>query len=178
MTPAALGIPMLETDRLRLRGPEARDWPTYSEFFGDAEASRFYGGPLRPEQAWKRLAQDIGHWALRGYGIWIVELQESGQAIGGTGLHWAEGWPRRELTWWLTAEARGHGYALEASRAAIEHAVRRLGWDPVETHMADDNAPARALALRLGGRVIAREPFPDGLWRDVYALPAIQEGTA
>jgi hypothetical protein len=46
-----------------------------------------------------------------------------------------------------------------------------LGWDQVETHMNDANTPARALVSRLGGVVIARHPFPDGLARDVFALP-------
>lgn len=46
-----------------------------------------------------------------------------------------------------------------------------LGWSLVETHMNDENEPARRLAEKLGGEVIARERFPDGLVRNVYALP-------
>lgn len=37
--------------------------------------------------------------------------------------------------------------------------------------MDDGNEPARRLAERLDGRVIAREAFPDGVARNVYALP-------
>ena len=48
-----------------------------------------------------------------------------------------------------------------------------LGWSLVETHMKDDNEPARRLAEKLGGEVIARELFPDGLTRSVYALPRL-----
>ncbi len=53
----------------------------------------------------------------------------------------------------------------------IAWAHETLGWDRVETHTRDDNAPARAIVARLGGAVIARETFPDGIERDVFALP-------
>lgn len=163
--------PEIETERLLLRGLCERDFPVYERFFGDAEASATYGGPLAPGAAWRRLAADIGHWALRGYGLWAVTEKAGGRMAGVAGLYWPHGWPRSELTWWIAADARRNGYALEASRAVIAFAYRELGWTLVETHMNDTNTAARNLALRLGGQVIAREMFPDGVERNVYALP-------
>lgn len=164
-------IPTLETARLALRAPAAADFPVYRAFYADAKASAFYGGPLAPASAWRKLAFDIGHWALRGHGMWSLVERSGGKMVGGCGIVWPEGWPRHELTWWIVPEARRNGYALEASRAAIGWAFDALGWSRVETHMDDSNAAARRLAERLGGTVIARETFPDGLARDVYALP-------
>lgn len=162
---------VLDTDRYRMRLPVANDFELYRSFFSDAEASKFYGGPLRDEQAWRVLAGHVGHWQLRGYGIWIVERKEDGRVIGGCGFAWPEGWPRRELTWWLLPEARGAGAATEVSRAAISHAYGDYGWDLVETHMDDRNIGARALVERLGGKIIAREMFPDQRKRNIYRLP-------
>ena len=71
----------------------------------------------------------------------------------------------------LLPEARGAGYATEASRVVIDWAYRVLSWPHVETHMRDENAPARAIAERLGGTIDRRETFPDGVTRDVYVLP-------
>jgi len=164
-------IPEIETERLILRGPIAADFAVYRDFFADAEASAAYGGPLAADRAWRVLASDIGHWALRGFGRWSVVEKGSGRMIGGAGLWWPEGYPRSELTWWIVPAARRQGYAHEASRAAIAFGYRQLGWSRVETHMQDDNAPARMLAEKLGGTVIARERFPDGITRNVYALP-------
>ncbi|MEM9144835.1 MAG: GNAT family N-acetyltransferase [Pseudomonadota bacterium] len=165
-------IPVLETPRLILRAPETADHALYAAFLGRADGpSAFYGGPLRPDEAFQRLAADRGHWALRGHGKWILERRSDGQAVGGCGLVHPPGWPRHELTWWLAEEARGAGLATEASVAAIRWGYDVLGLDPVETHMRDENAAAHALARRLGGWVIARERFPDGATRDVYALP-------
>lgn len=164
-------IPTLMTERLELRAPANDDFPVYRNFFADAEASYFYGGPLEADRAWRVLAADLGHWALRGYGRWSVIERSTGLMIGGCGLWWPEGYPRSELTWWIVPSARRNGYALEASRAAIAFGYNRLGWAMVETHMKDENVAARKLVDKLGGTQILREIFPDGLQRDIFALP-------
>ncbi|MEM5581548.1 GNAT family N-acetyltransferase [Roseibium sp. AS2] len=161
----------LETRRFLLRLPEARDFSVYRAFYGDGEASRFYGGPLRADQAWRVLAGHLGHWQLRGYGVWAIAPKGGADIIGGCGFVWPEGWPRRELTWWLMPAARGTGAAVEVSQAAIRHAYECFGWSKVETHMNDENLAARGLVRKLGGEPIAREHFPDGLERTVYGFP-------
>lgn len=166
-----MDAPHIETNRLVLRALGAEDFSVYERFYADAEASAAYGGPMNSGAAWRRLAIDLGHWRLRGFGMWAVVVKGSGQMVGGAGLFWPQGWPRSELTWWIVPEARRNGYAFEASRAVVDFAYRELGWSQVETHMNDENVAARSLALKLGGRVIAREVFPDGLSRNVYALP-------
>ena len=63
------------------------------------------------------MALFIGHWALRGYGIWVVERE--GALIGRIGLWQPEGWPGLEVGWLLGRDAWGHGYATEAARASM-----------------------------------------------------------
>jgi len=161
----------VKTERLTLRLPTNEDFAVYRDFFADAEASHFYNGPMEAGDAWRVLATDLGHWALRGYGRWAVVEQSTGRMVGGCGLWWPEGYPRSELTWWIVPSARRNGYALEASRAAIAFGYDVLGWELVETHMNDENVAARKLVDKLGGSKILREKFPDGLERDVFALP-------
>jgi len=131
-------IPTIETERLVLRAPNESDYPVYRDFFSDADASHFYGGPVSASRAWGVLAADIGHWVLRGYGRWSVVVKNSGEMIGCCGLWWPEGTQRSELTWWIVPRARRHGYAFEASQAAIRFGYRGLGWALVETHMVDE----------------------------------------
>lgn len=164
-------IPTITTERLILREPRPGDFNVYESFFADPEASAAYGGPLSSGDSWRVLATDLGHWALRGYGRWAVTLKSSGVMIGGCGLWWPHEYPRSELTWWIVPNARKKGYAREASVAAINFGYEVLGWSLVETHMNDENVPARRLAESLGGTVMARETFPDGLTRDVLKLP-------
>ncbi len=171
-------IPALMTERLRLRAPQAEDFAVYQTFFADAVGSGNYGGPLRPDQAFRVLATDIGHWALRGFGKWIIVRRDTDQAIGGCGLSHPRGWPSAELTWWLLPDQRGVGFATEASKAVIAFAYQTLGWPIVETHMRDENKAARRLAERLGGSITRRAQFPDGVTRDVYALPREKDARA
>lgn len=168
MTPTA-PIPVLETERLTLRAPVAGDAEAYARFFADAAASGFYGGPLRRDQAYGILCRDIGHWALKGFGKFVIA--RDGEVLGGCGIVHPDGWPGHELTWWLLPEARGAGIAQEASRAVLDWARDSLGRDHVETHFRDDNLAARRLTESLGGRKQHREMFPDGFARDIYAIP-------
>ena len=171
-------IPELKSQRLILRAPREDDFPVYRTFYTDADASRFYGGPMTASNAWKQLAMELGHWYLKGYGMWSLELRSSGEMIGGCGFWWPSGWPRPELTWWLIESARGNGYATEASIAAIDFAYQTLNWESVETHLDDDNEAARKLVLRLGGSLLTREVFPDGIERYVYSIPPARGKTA
>jgi len=163
-------IPTLSTARTVLLPPSAACEQLYQSFYTDPEASREYGGPLSVGAAWARLAADLGSWHLQGFGVWVIQRRSEGDLVGTCGFWQGKGWPR-ELTWWLLPQARGKGFAHEASRAAVAHAYQGFGWESVETYMNDTNAQARALAVRLGGVATGRRMFPDGLERNVYRIP-------
>ncbi|MEJ6393668.1 GNAT family N-acetyltransferase [Gymnodinialimonas sp. 2305UL16-5] len=172
MTDTAPHIPTLETERLTLRAPGAQDLVSYEAFYAvsDVTVGGYRGGRSAQEVA-EILAQDIAHWADKGFGMFLLRRKGEEAVLGGAGLVHPDNWPSHELTWWLMPEARGAGYATEASRAVIDWAYRVLGWLRVETHMRDENTAARAIAQRLGGTIDRRETFPDGVTRDVYVLP-------
>ncbi len=163
-------IRTLETPRLRLVPPSQACAAAYDSFYTDAEASRMYGGPLTAGAAWARLSADLGSWYLQGFGVWAVQSKLHGEFIGTCGFWQGKDWPR-ELTWWLLPQYRGLGFAKEASLAAVRHAYEVLGWQVVETYMNDENSPARALVLSLGGQKVRRQAFPDGNSRDVFVIP-------
>lgn len=163
--------PTLETQRLILRSPCADDYNAYKIFYRDKIASQAYGGPLTDFLSWKKLAADIGHWHLKGFGMWSIEERLTGQMVGGCGLVWPESYPRSELTWWILPTARRKGYAFEASKKVVEFGYNTLKWDRVETHMNDENHAARNLVFKLDGQFLERARFPDGIDRDVYAFP-------
>jgi [ribosomal protein S5]-alanine N-acetyltransferase len=116
------------------------------------------------------LASDIGTWASQGFGVWAIQEPESEDLVGVCGFWQGVGW-LRELTWWLLPEARGRGFAMEASLAAIACAYEVWKWEVVQTYMQDENRAARELVLRLGGSKTSRQLFPDGIERDVFRLP-------
>jgi RimJ/RimL family protein N-acetyltransferase len=142
-------IPTLETERLTLRAPEARDFDAYAAFRASSR-SVTVGGPFDRVQAHMQLTAIIGHWQLRGFGRWIVADTASDVALGIAGLHHPEDWPEPEIAWSLFDGAEGKGYATEAARAARAYAYDILGWDRVASLIMPNNTRSVAVARRLG----------------------------
>jgi len=144
--------PSLDTPRLRLRPLAEVDFNDYAALCADAEVMRYVGdrGPLSRGDAWRQLAMLVGHWALRGYGMWAVEEIASGAFVGRVGLHYPEEWPEREVAWALARPYWGRGYAFEAATAALRVAFDTLDWPRAISLIAPTNLRSIRLAERLG----------------------------
>ncbi|GLS85762.1 GNAT family acetyltransferase [Cypionkella aquatica] len=145
-----VGIPEIETDRLRLRGPKTSDFDAMAAFLGSPR-SAFVGGPVSSGQAWRSFCHLTGHWLHRGYSMFILADKSTDAALGMAGPWFPEGWPEPELGWSIwDADSEGHGLAHEAAVAARAHAYDALGWKTAISLIADDNLRSQALARRLG----------------------------
>lgn len=147
-------VPSLDTPRLRLRQFAEADLEDYAALCADAEVMRYVGdrGPLSREDAWRQLAMLVGHWVLRGYGMWAVAERASGAFVGRVGLHYPEGWPEPEIAWALARRYWGRGYAFEATTAALGIAFATLGWSRAVSLISPPNLRSIRLAERLGAR--------------------------
>lgn len=144
-------IPRLETENLVLRAYREADFDTFARFY-ETERSRFIGGPLSRELAWRGLATHLGHWALRGYGFWAVEEKASGTFCGHVGLWFPEGWAAPEIGWVMMAGAEGRSIAHEAALAARRYAYGPAGWTTAISAIDPGNLRSIRLAERLGCR--------------------------
>jgi [ribosomal protein S5]-alanine N-acetyltransferase len=170
--PHLVGLPVLETDRLILRGPQASDWPAFRDYRASARTA-FTGGPLTEQKASEQFASFFGHWVMRGFGRLIAQDRATGRPVGHFGpMQWMDG-AQVELTWSLwTAEAEGSGIATEAALAMAAWAFGVLGLTSARAEVHRDNTPSHAIARRLGGQVMPdTRPtwFDDG---DVYHFAA------
>lgn len=77
--------PTIASDRLMLRPPLESDCEALCAFGRSEDRTRFLGGPMDANVQWKTLLADIGHWALRGYGYFSIELTGSGLFVGRAG---------------------------------------------------------------------------------------------
>lgn len=144
MTPA----PIITTDRLVLRGPEATDVEHIIAFYADAERSKGFGGPIARDEAWRWFASVIGHWHLRGYGFWTVTMDA--EPVGFVGLWNPEGWPEAELGWLMFDGFEGKGIACEAALAVRNHAYTVMGFTTMTSNIIPGNDRSVALAERMG----------------------------
>lgn len=145
-------IPSLATARLRLRPHTAADLDAHAAIVADEEVMRYIGtgGPVGRDVAWRQLALHLGHWALRGHGMWAVELRAERRLIGCVGFLNPEGWPGCELAWMFARSAWGQGYAFEAVGAARAFGRDALGVDQPISLIREANARSIRLAERLG----------------------------
>ncbi|AJQ96597.1 GNAT family N-acetyltransferase [Gynuella sunshinyii] len=152
-------IPVLETERLILRGFDERDVDTFAEMNADPRFTRFIGDgrPLNRTESWRLMATLIGHWQLRGFGIWAVELKATGELIGRTGLFYPEGWPGIELAWAFHPDAWGQGYATESALAARDWAFKIAGLGHLVSIIQPNNERSKRVAQRIGERYSHRD---------------------
>ena len=176
MSAMALPLPVIETERLILRGPEERDFETVAQF-GASERSRFVGGPYPRYRSWVGFLAGFGHWALCGFGMWMVEHRESGATAGRIGMIHHDGWAEPELGWHIYDGFEGQGLAFEATKAARSYAACHQGLDRVISHIDPANTRSQALARRLGAR-FERDgmliEWPVQIWRH----PSVIESAA
>lgn len=144
-------IPQLETQRLILRGPEASDYPDFEATFASYR-SRFMGGPLNTYESWMLYAAEIGHWQVKGFGMWMIHDRVTDETYGMAGGWQPAGWPEREIAWIIWPGAAGKGYALEASHAARTYFYDTQGWDGAVSYIDPKNLDSIRLAERLGAR--------------------------
>jgi RimJ/RimL family protein N-acetyltransferase len=144
----------LETPRLFLREFREEDLDSYAAICADQEVVRHIGEgkPLTRVETWQHMATMVGHWHLRGYGMWAVEERESGALIGRVGFWNPEGWPGFELGWMLGRTYWGHGLATEGARVALDYAFSRLEQTRVISLIRSENMRSIRVAERLGER--------------------------
>ncbi|MBJ6372173.1 GNAT family N-acetyltransferase [Sedimentitalea arenosa] len=157
----ALSIPVLKTRRLVLRGPEPEDYPDFKATFTSYRA-RFMGGPLNAYESWMLYAAEIGHWAIRGFGMWMIHDRQTDETYGMAGGWKPAKWPEAEIAWVIWPSAAGNGIALEATHAARDHFYRHCGWQTAVSYIDPKNLDSIRLAERLGAKKDHDAPSIDG----------------
>jgi RimJ/RimL family protein N-acetyltransferase len=170
-------VPILETERLRLRSFRRSDVDEYAALNADLEVLRYLGCGPEPwdrGRSWRHMAFLLGHWQLAGTGVWAIEHRETGAFVGMVGYSEPEGWPGFELAWTLVRRWWGYGYATEGARAALDYAFTVWKRDRVISLIYPENHASSRVAERLGERLQGRinhhgrEMLRYGIDREVY----------
>ncbi len=154
-------IPVIETQRLQLRGPAPEDYPDFKATFASYR-SRFMGGPLNAYEAWMLYAAEIGHWEIRGFGMWMIHDRATGETLGMAGGWQPAKWPEREIAWIIWPQKSGRGFALEATHAVRRHYYEDQGWAGAVSYIDPKNLDSIRLAERLGCVKDKQAPSIDG----------------
>jgi RimJ/RimL family protein N-acetyltransferase len=147
---------LIETERLKLRRWRETDIAPNTQMLSDPDTARFItsdGKPITDEfVGWRNSAIMAGHWALHGFGMFVVEEKGSGKFVGRVGPWLPPSWPGFEIGWGIAREFRGKGYALEAARASIVWAFAIFEIDRIIHCIDRENVASQAVAQRLGAK--------------------------
>ncbi|MGC4866359.1 GNAT family N-acetyltransferase [Micromonospora sp. DT53] len=171
------GATSLETPRLLLRGLRSDDLDGFAAINAQPEVMRYIhdGHPLDRATTAERLAICQRQWDEHGFGLYAVEIRETGELAGFTGLavptFLPEIMPAVEIGWRLGRAHWGRGLATEAAQAVVAHTraeldLRRL----VSIHVVGNDASARVM-VKIGMSLERETVQPDtGRQVRVYAM--------
>ncbi|MEU6997504.1 GNAT family N-acetyltransferase [Nonomuraea sp. NPDC046570] len=144
----------IETERLIMRRWREADREPFAALNADPKVMEYFPGLLTRERSDHLVDRIEQSFDELGYGLWALEVRESGEFIGFTGLALqtfeAPFTPAVEVGWRLTRHAWGHGYATESARAAVAYGFDRLGLAEIVSMTAAVNLRSRAVMERLG----------------------------
>ncbi len=158
-------VPVLETERLKLRGHRLEDFAASAAMWADPIVTRYFGHSFIEEESWTRFLRYVGHWDLLGFGYWLVEEKASGNFVGEIGFadykrdiqSSVELAP--EIGWVLAAASHGKGYATEAVRAATEWGDRNFEASQTTCIIHPENLPSIRVAEKCGYREFERTAY-------------------
>ena len=162
-------ITTLQTEHLNLRAFREADLDDYARICADPEVVRHIGDPFSRAEAWLHIAMMLGHWQLRGYGMWAIENRASGALIGRVGFYEPDGWPGLELGWMLARTEWGHGLATESAAAALAFAFAILRKPHVISLIRQQNIASIRVAEKVGERLQGRSRAL-GIETSVYGI--------
>jgi RimJ/RimL family protein N-acetyltransferase len=147
---AAVGH-VLTTERLVLRPVSARDHAWLLAHWTAPEVRRFLfdGAVLSPAEITAAIEDSTRSFTAAGYGLWLIRETPAAELVGTTGLRPLEDLGL-EVVYSLAPGAWGKGYATEAARAVVEHALGPLALPAVLAEVDEGNAASVAVAERLG----------------------------
>jgi RimJ/RimL family protein N-acetyltransferase len=146
-------LKILETPRLTLREftPEDAAFtlrllnePSWIEFIGNKNVRTLDDAVAYIHRV------PMGSYQRHGFGLYLVELKESGAPIGMCGLVKREGLEDVDIGFAFLPPYWGQGYAFEAASASLHHAKTVLGLKRIVAITAPDNVSSVKLLEKIG----------------------------
>jgi ribosomal-protein-alanine N-acetyltransferase len=146
-------IPMLETERLRLRPFTLEDEAAVFALASDPEVARFVRFEAHRTPAETRAFLELveQHYRRGEPFAWAIVHREDGRLIGSCGFV-SQAVERRsaEIGYWLGKPYWGRGYAVEAARALVRFGFEQMELDRIEAKCFVENRAGQCVIEKLG----------------------------
>jgi [ribosomal protein S5]-alanine N-acetyltransferase len=151
---------VIQTRRLGMRRYVGDDAEALRAVFADPYAAKFYPA-MGDTAALERLIDwNLRNYADHGFGLWALELRETGAFIGDAGITYQtpEGERILEVGWHVHPAFRSMGCATEAAEACLQFGFADLKADA----LASIVDPANAASIKVATRVHAGHRVYEG----------------
>ncbi len=156
------------TERLVMRSWREEDLEPFAALNADPIVMEFFPSTLTRQESDALVTRITAQLDTLGYGLWALEVAETGEFIGFTGLAVqtfpAPFNPSVEVGWRLARAAWGHGYATEAALAALDYGFTVAGLDEIVSMTATTNVRSQRVMQRIG---MTHDPADDFLHPNV-----------
>lgn len=143
---------VLQTERLALREMVPSDAPFIVEMLTNPAFLANIGD--RGVHDLDTAAAYIGKWRAvyerDGFGLWVIELRETGELIGQCGLVRRDTLPGPDIGYALLPRYWSKGYAVEACTAVRDYAMQHLGLGELLAIVSPGNAASVKVLERIG----------------------------
>lgn len=146
-------MPVLETKRLTLRRMTLEDAPFILRLVNEPSWLRFIGDKnVRNLDDARRYIQTgpLDMYAKFGFGMFLVQLTSSSEAIGACGLLKRDTLPAPDIGYAFLPEFWGQGYAFEAAAAVLSYGHKNHGMTRIMAITSPDNASSVRVLERCG----------------------------
>ena len=146
-------VQVLETARLKLRWLETDDAAFILQLVNEPSWLRFIGdkGIRTVEDARNYIENGpVAMYRRLGFGLYLVELKESGEPIGICGLIKRDSLEEVDLGFAFLPAFWGKGYAFESAAAVMDYGQRTFGLSRLLAVTSQDNEVSAKLLEKLG----------------------------
>jgi [ribosomal protein S5]-alanine N-acetyltransferase len=142
---------ILHTGRLTLRPATAGDNAGLLAHWAAPDVRRFLfdGAVLSAAEITEAIEGSTRDFGQAGYGLWLIHEKDRAGLAGTAGLRPLEDLGL-EIFYSLAPGSWGQGYATEAARAVLDHALGPLGLPEVLAEVDEGNTASIAVIERLG----------------------------
>jgi RimJ/RimL family protein N-acetyltransferase len=154
---------LIETKRLILREYTKEDFDSLKEIICDAETMKYYPKPYDESGVTRWIDWCIGSYKQNGFGLFALELKDSGAFIGdcGISLQKIDGEILPEIGYHINKKYWKNGYAKEAASAVRDWFFNNTDYDCVYSYMNIENVPSYSTAKSIGMKKV--KEYGDGV---------------
>lgn len=171
----------METERLILRSWRYEDRETFAEMNGNGNVMKYFPATLSVDESNAFVNRIKAEFEETGYGLYAVEIKETGEFIGYVGFHsfsfdapFSPGW---EIGWRILDKFWNNGYATEAAKACLNLAREKRLCNKLYSFTAVPNIPSENVMKRIGmdyQGTFMHPALADGHWLKEHKLYSIE----